>query len=219
MIELFRDKLQQRFLEDEQFMAVLEDFIQYRKEVKTPLTKVAVSRLSNKLNPYSVEICTKALDRSIINGWRGVFPESEIEHRNPKDEPDNPLELLDMLHKRYSKFPMPGFSGQAKDPLHMFYVQIVQRAGKFIDGDMLDITGETFTMYANLVLDEELNPTIGIKSIMLDYLRWIEANTWITAKPKSLFDTEGTLFKRFIRYWSMAFNNRRDILTGKYLNG
>jgi hypothetical protein len=58
------------------FQETLEEFIQHRKEKKQPITELAGKKLANKLVKYSIQQAIDALNRSIENGWTGVFPEN-----------------------------------------------------------------------------------------------------------------------------------------------
>ena len=45
----------------------------HRKQIKKPMTPLAETRMLNKLSKNSVDIAIRMLDRSIENGWQGVF--------------------------------------------------------------------------------------------------------------------------------------------------
>lgn len=55
----------------------LEEFIAWRKEAKKPMTDRAIGMLKKKLANYSPEIQAMAIERAVIAGWTGVFPEKE----------------------------------------------------------------------------------------------------------------------------------------------
>ena len=55
------------------YQGTWEDFKEHRKQIKKPMTPLAETRLLNKLSKYSVEVAIEMLDRSIENGWQGVF--------------------------------------------------------------------------------------------------------------------------------------------------
>lgn len=55
----------------------LIDFVNFRKEIKKPLTFEGLKRLISKLNklaPDDFKTQKEILDQSILNGWRGIFP-------------------------------------------------------------------------------------------------------------------------------------------------
>ena len=51
---------------------IINDWIQYRKEIKKPITKTTINRLNKKYeaNPYELE---QQINQSIENGWQGLF--------------------------------------------------------------------------------------------------------------------------------------------------
>ncbi|MGL6199850.1 MAG: hypothetical protein ACRC3H_13055 [Lachnospiraceae bacterium] len=55
------------------------EFIEHRKAMKKPMTEIAISKMINKLNKYSRGIAIASLDKSMENGWQGIFPEKESE--------------------------------------------------------------------------------------------------------------------------------------------
>ena len=54
----------------------IDDFKEFRKKIKKPMTDRAVELLVNKLNKLASDDETKIamLNQSIVNGWQGVFP-------------------------------------------------------------------------------------------------------------------------------------------------
>lgn len=53
------------------------EWYDYRKEVKKPLTKAAITKLFKKLSAVSEKEAIRAIDDSISNGWTGLFPKEE----------------------------------------------------------------------------------------------------------------------------------------------
>jgi len=74
--EKFLDYLPPSYQQHDQFMRAVHDFILHRKQIKKPLTPIALKRLGRKLRKYDLPTCTEALSLSVENGWTGVFPES-----------------------------------------------------------------------------------------------------------------------------------------------
>jgi hypothetical protein len=58
---------------DQRFESSWEDFKEHRKQIKKPMTELAKNRMLKKLGKYSVSVAIEMLDRSIENGWQGVF--------------------------------------------------------------------------------------------------------------------------------------------------
>lgn len=59
-----------------QLQKAIEDFKDYRKKIKKPMTDRAVELLIDKLNKLANDDETKIaiLNQSIVNGWQGIFP-------------------------------------------------------------------------------------------------------------------------------------------------
>lgn len=57
----------------------IEDFKEFRKKIKKPMTDKAVQLLHIELNKFAEDDETKIaiLNQSIVNGWQGVFPLKE----------------------------------------------------------------------------------------------------------------------------------------------
>ena len=51
----------------------LNDWLQYRKEIKKPLKPMSIDRVIKKLSQHSQEIQEAMVEQSIENGWQGLF--------------------------------------------------------------------------------------------------------------------------------------------------
>lgn len=60
--------------ESEKFQEAWLDFVQHRKEKKSPLKPTSTKRALNKLAKMGEANAIAALDNSISNGWTGIFP-------------------------------------------------------------------------------------------------------------------------------------------------
>ena len=69
-------KKQEDYFAEEELNKTFLEFIQFRKQIKKPMSELSITKLINKLNLMtdSVNDKIKILDNSIINGWQGVFP-------------------------------------------------------------------------------------------------------------------------------------------------
>lgn len=56
------------------FQTSWEEWKRFRKEIKAPLTPTSINRQIKFLSNYNEEIAISIIERSIINGWRGLFP-------------------------------------------------------------------------------------------------------------------------------------------------
>lgn len=73
----------------------VKEFIEHRKQIKAPLTEIALKKMLNQLNKLSggdSEKCKAILDQSIINGWKGIF---ELGERRKKKK----NEVYEMLER------------------------------------------------------------------------------------------------------------------------
>ena len=77
-------------LEDIKFLEVWLDWVEYRKEIKKPLTNTAAKRQIKLLSSYSIQVATAMVDQSINMGWRGIFP-LNVNHELMREE----IELAD----------------------------------------------------------------------------------------------------------------------------
>lgn len=73
LLRMFPKEWQQ----DKSFQQNIRDFIKHRKQKKASLTKVAASRLARNLSKYTLQEANVALERTMENGWQGVFPEKD----------------------------------------------------------------------------------------------------------------------------------------------
>jgi hypothetical protein len=55
-------------------MEALEEFQEHRKEIKKPMTPLAIKKAMKVLRPFSLEQQQYMVDQAILNGWRGLFP-------------------------------------------------------------------------------------------------------------------------------------------------
>lgn len=69
------------------FQKSIQDFIIHRKEKGKSLTPLACTRLANHLSQYKLPIVIQAIEKSIYNGWTGVFPESIESSKDNKYKP------------------------------------------------------------------------------------------------------------------------------------
>ena len=53
------------------------EFVAHRKEIKSPMTSLAEKKQKNILRKLSPEEQRKVIDKSIANGWKGLFPEEK----------------------------------------------------------------------------------------------------------------------------------------------
>lgn len=64
---------EQHSLLDDSLTQVFTEFIEHRKQLKKPMTKIAISRMIAKLNKYDPRTAEQMLVQSMENGWSGIF--------------------------------------------------------------------------------------------------------------------------------------------------
>lgn len=65
-----------RFVTDDSLNKAILDFIEFRKNIKKPMTDRAVTLLINKLDKLTSDVSEKIeiLNQSVINNWNSVYP-------------------------------------------------------------------------------------------------------------------------------------------------
>lgn len=53
------------------------DFIEHRRQMKKPMTEIAIKRMVTKLNKWRALEAIECLDIAIESGWRGIFPKKK----------------------------------------------------------------------------------------------------------------------------------------------
>ena len=88
--ELELEKELEKEIEKTPFESAIDDFKDYRKKIKAPMTDKAVQLLYTKLNKLASDDETKIeiLNQSIVNGWKGIFP---VKTQKQEPESNNPF--------------------------------------------------------------------------------------------------------------------------------
>lgn len=76
---LFSDslKLLPEKFRNQEFISIWRLWFKFRTEIKKKLTSVSMNRQINLLDKYSSTEAIKIIDRSIVNGWTGLFPDKQ----------------------------------------------------------------------------------------------------------------------------------------------
>jgi hypothetical protein len=74
------------FFNNKELDMVFCDFIEHREQIKAKMTPLAITKMINKLLNYETGIAIKMLNKSIENGWKGVFELDEKESSISKNE-------------------------------------------------------------------------------------------------------------------------------------
>lgn len=83
LFNMFKDE----WKNNESFKKSIQDYVIHRKEIRQTLTPLACKRLANHLSKYKLPIVIQAIEKSIINGWTGIFPESIVSSKDNKYKP------------------------------------------------------------------------------------------------------------------------------------
>ena len=78
------------FQSSKKFRKTWLEWIQHRKEKKSSLTSSTASKQAKALQKRGVKEAVKILDRSIMNGWRGIFFDDDS--TKPKNKPLNSID-------------------------------------------------------------------------------------------------------------------------------
>jgi len=70
----FLKQFPQKFRKSKTFVQTWKEWLQDRKDRKKSVTKISAKRQANLLSAYSPQEAIKIIDRSIQNGWTGLFP-------------------------------------------------------------------------------------------------------------------------------------------------
>lgn len=75
--EVKKTKKQETYSDNDELNKAINDFVDFRKQIKNPITdrgiKIMLNKLKN-LEPTSIANQIAILEQSIMNGWKGIFP-------------------------------------------------------------------------------------------------------------------------------------------------
>lgn len=71
--------------------SALDDFKDFRKKIKSPMTERAVELMVDKINKLATDDETKIeiINQSIVNGWKGIFPINNPKNGKTDQESSN----------------------------------------------------------------------------------------------------------------------------------
>jgi hypothetical protein len=76
---------------------MLDEWIEYRKQIKKPIRQSTISLLKKEMDSYSNDKCRFVINLSITNGWQGLFWDRYIEPSKVKTSDD---ELFDNVMRK-----------------------------------------------------------------------------------------------------------------------
>lgn len=65
------------------FRALWQEWLSYRKGRRLSCRPECLARQLKHLASFGVEVATEAVERSLRNGWQGLFPESIVVRTRP----------------------------------------------------------------------------------------------------------------------------------------
>jgi len=78
----------QEYFEDHKLNDTYLEFIEHRKQLKAPMTELAITKSTNKLNTwlssYKTEEVIEFINLAIRNGWKGIFEKTEAGGKKEK---------------------------------------------------------------------------------------------------------------------------------------
>ena len=78
-------------LDNDTFRAAWARWMTFRAEIKKPLTPTSEAAALKKLAKYTTSVAVKAVEESIANGWRGLFPDRIAETEPTDPQPAHPV--------------------------------------------------------------------------------------------------------------------------------
>lgn len=189
------------------FQKSWNEFTSHRKEIKRPLTTIAVKRLVTKLTKYDVETAILALDKSIDNCWTGVFPESIDNENKVRGNPKGIIQKYFENNKQRSEKFFDKHFNEAADII----VGINKTEQTILAHNLISL----YDWFKQNQAEGARNDSDGLTpdSLLEDYTYWLDQQTWIKDKSIDLYKHTHTIFKK---YRAAASNYRGyDILTGK----
>jgi hypothetical protein len=85
---------EKHMLLDEGLNRTFEEFIQHRKQLKKPMTMIAITRMKAKLNRYEARNAEAMLLQSMEQGWSGIFELKSNENEKGKTRAEQALENI-----------------------------------------------------------------------------------------------------------------------------
>jgi hypothetical protein len=79
---------------DEGLHRTFDEFIQHRKQIKKPMSMIAISRMKAKLNKYDARTAEAMLIQSMENGWAGIFEPKNQTNGKEKTRAEQALENI-----------------------------------------------------------------------------------------------------------------------------
>jgi len=86
--------IEKHTLLDEGLNNTFEELIQHRKQLKKPMTMIAITRMKAKLNRYDNQTAEAMLLQSMEQGWSGIFELNKNKNEKGKTRADEALKSI-----------------------------------------------------------------------------------------------------------------------------
>ena len=197
--------LPRRFGEHGPFKDMLREFVAYRREIKKPLTARAAKIFVNAWSSHHPDDVREALERSILNTWRGVFVKpNELRDRDADDAMTvfrTKFEEEDERNRR-----VVGFTSYS-DPPGRFYEEFWAPVEKITHLQDNPVTKAAclFALYMDVcglwerVPEGLMSRVYSPRDLVSGYLAWVAKQEWLSVPAALLFDHKGFPFRRFLQ--------------------
>lgn len=95
--KIFLGEFPVKLKESETFQTAWADWACHRKEIGKELTKTSVTRQANFLSNYTPKQAAEIINKSIQNGWTGLFPPKNSNKPNQEEQHEYSMEELEEL--------------------------------------------------------------------------------------------------------------------------
>ena len=240
ILKQFSTKLKPEHYASETLVALLEDWIQARRENNKRMTTPAVTRAANKMNQHSLGACISALEETVDKSYIGIFPEKhEGKHYRKQHTQEPPKEdscgfcATSHLKRLFDSDSILGFGGH-DHPEDVFHdeIYIPARGLGFLDKPK-ELTEALFGLMTELskvrsgvlgtptgytpLSQTDVGNSLSPRDVIDRYIKWLANQNWLKNMNLGVFDFQGSVFNSFVRQESRSNNNGRNILTGGYL--
>lgn len=223
ILELFKDELPEGHKKRRDLFKMIEEFHLFRKQLGFPLKKQSAKIIANKFKRFSPDICLHSLELSIMNGWRGVFPESvdERDLQGGCHPQDTPTDLLDDFLHDHQRF-VSKRKVLEKDILPT----LLNLVSSLSDLKQLACVRNLLLMLHEV--DEEQRETGAHEISVLptstrlvqDFIEFlVESKTeWLDNVNEKMFKKDSKIFQQFVISQARRVWNERNPITGAWVN-
>ena len=218
-LEKVLDLFPEEWRTNETFKEALTNFYEHRVEKGNKLTPRAASMMAKKLIQYPYHIACQALNKSVENGWTGVFPESS-KTNHPNTTPGKPDKVPP---KKQIKQAVPDKETQTWLDIYEAAKAVLSNPN---NGQLPDLAANIVRMRQQIL--DARRPFTGRRDmyyqqfphwIVERYSDWLQNRDWLKDKKPNLFDTNHKLFReQFLPAYAQD-NDDFDPITGQYFEG